>query len=406
MTHLVDAAVKGTIVLLAAGGLARMLRRKSAAAQSLIWVLSFAALAALPALSLMGPRMAALPWLSAPLAQASARFQASAASLAHAPGQWPWALLWAAGACITFFRLVYGIACCRRIALNARPVTDFSGISGAVNLRESGSIAAPLVFGILRPLILLPAEARQWRPERLRSVIGHERAHIERRDCVVFLLAELTCCVYWFHPLVWIANRRLRNEAERACDDRVLLSGAKASDYAEDLLSIARSSRTMRTLPPTAPAMVRRSGLEDRLVAILDAGRERRALSRHQAVAAFVAAALLILPLGCMQSALAQADKKTYHVGDEGVKPPRVLYKTEPAYTQEARDAQIEGTVVLALEVGTDGLAHELRVERGIDPGLDHNAIEAIEQWKFKPAEKDGEPVAVFARIEVNFRLK
>jgi len=151
--------------------------------------------------------------------------------------------------------------------------------------------------------------------------------------------------------------------------------------------------------------MVRSSGLEDRLVAILDSGRDRSAPSRHQATVAFVAAALLILPLGCMQSVFAQGDK-IYHVGDEGVRPPRVLYKTEPGYTKEATDAHIEGTVVLSLKVGADGLAHDLRVKSGIDPGLDQNAIEAIQQWKFTPAEKDGKPVAVFATIEVNFRLK
>ena len=153
--------------------------------------------------------------------------------------------------------------------------------------------------------------------------------------------------------------------------------------------------------------MVRPSGLEDRLVAILDTRRDRRGLSRHAILAASVAAAVLILPLGCMPSAMAQSEKgKTYSVHEDGVKAPRVLYKTEPAYTPEAKDAHIEGTVILSVEIAPDGLAHNLRVQRGIDPGLDRNAIDAIQQWRFKPGEKDGNPVTVRATIEVNFRLK
>lgn len=84
---------------------------------------------------------------------------------------------------------------------------------------------------------------------------------------------------------------------------------------------------------------------------------------------------------------------------------PTVLTRAEPAYTEEARAAKITGTVTLQVTVGVDGTAQEIHVVKGIDPGLDLNAVEAVSKWKFKPGTKDGEPVAVRVNIEMNFRL-
>jgi TonB family protein len=95
---------------------------------------------------------------------------------------------------------------------------------------------------------------------------------------------------------------------------------------------------------------------------------------------------------------------RIYRVGD-GVSAPKVVSKVDPEYTREARDAKIEGTVVVETEIHTDGRAHNTRVVRSLDPGLDHNAIDAISQWEFEPGKKDGEPVAVRATIEVNYKL-
>ena len=100
------------------------------------------------------------------------------------------------------------------------------------------------------------------------------------------------------------------------------------------------------------------------------------------------------------------AQNRTVHrVSEPGVVGPKVLYKIDPAYTQDARAAKINGTVVVDLEVHPDGRAHNLRIQRSIDPGLDHNALDAISNWRFQPAMKDGRPVVVSATIEVNFRL-
>jgi protein TonB len=113
-----------------------------------------------------------------------------------------------------------------------------------------------------------------------------------------------------------------------------------------------------------------------------------------------------LIALGLIQIAVAQSDEKVYRIGEEGVTPPTVLSKTEPVYTDEARDAKIEGTVVLSLEIDMDGLAQNIEVTRSLDGGLDQSAVTAVQQWRFKPGEKNGKPVRVMARIEVNFRSR
>ena len=109
----------------------------------------------------------------------------------------------------------------------------------------------------------------------------------------------------------------------------------------------------------------------------------------------------LTIPLASMQS-----QRKIYSVKDAGVTAPRLVNKTEPDYTQEAKDAKIQGRVMLSAIIDVDGKAHEVKVEEGLDAGLDANAVSAIGAWVFEPAQRNNEPVPVAVKIEVNFRLQ
>ncbi len=88
-----------------------------------------------------------------------------------------------------------------------------------------------------------------------------------------------------------------------------------------------------------------------------------------------------------------------------GVTAPSLLWKKEPEYSEEARKAKHQGTVVLYIEVTPDGKASNMKVVKSLGLGLDEKAMEAVKQWKFQPGKKDGKPVTVAATIEVNFRL-
>ena len=91
--------------------------------------------------------------------------------------------------------------------------------------------------------------------------------------------------------------------------------------------------------------------------------------------------------------------------GGNGISAPQLIFRVEPDYTDAARKARHQGTVVLYAVVDSDGKVRDLRVVRALGLGLDEKALEAVKQWKFRPGMKDGRPVSVAASIEVTFRL-
>jgi len=93
-----------------------------------------------------------------------------------------------------------------------------------------------------------------------------------------------------------------------------------------------------------------------------------------------------------------------YRIGG-GVSQPSIIKKVEPEYSEEARKAKWQGTVKLTVVIDESGHARDVKVEKSLGLGLDQKAIEAVEKWLFKPAMKDGKPVAVYATIEVTFHL-
>ena len=84
---------------------------------------------------------------------------------------------------------------------------------------------------------------------------------------------------------------------------------------------------------------------------------------------------------------------------------PAVVAKCAPRYTEQAKRANLEGTVVLYVEVYVDGRAHNIKIQRGLGSGLDEMAIDAVKQWRFSPGKNDGKPTVDPATIEMNFRL-
>jgi TonB family protein len=87
------------------------------------------------------------------------------------------------------------------------------------------------------------------------------------------------------------------------------------------------------------------------------------------------------------------------------VSAPLAIYKPEPEYSGEARQAKYQGTVVVSLVVGADGEPRQLRVAHSLGMGLDEKALEAVQRWRFEPAMKDGRPVPVAVEVEVTFHL-
>lgn len=357
---LLDIALKATAILLATLALNLGLRRASAATRHLLWSLSLLGLLALPVLTYGLPswRVSILPesfsssknaepmesiaaaqTLKAERESPPARpamdrklaFEEPAAAASHEQfskenepatvatsneafnwGYWV-LIIWLAGVFVSLGRFFFAVAAVWSLSRKADEITDQTwndisldisrqlGLPRRVSLLKSYSIAMPQTWGTLRPAILLPADADDWPCERRYVVLMHELAHVKRKDCLTQTMAQIACAFYWFNPLVWMAARRLRMEREMACDDQVLGTGTRASDYADLLLDTARSLRSGSCSSLTAVAMARRSQLEGRLLAILDPSLNRKGLNRIGASLVVFSLALIILPLASLR---------------------------------------------------------------------------------------------------------
>jgi beta-lactamase regulating signal transducer with metallopeptidase domain len=339
-----DAAVRGTFIILAALGATALMRRTSASARHLVWLAALTALMLLPLARRFVPEWRVLPTMptavvvssadpaprldaptvdaGAPAALSSAPAPAAADPSAPQPFRIPtdWKTLallaWAAGAALFALRLAYGLARVRWMERRATELTDdewvrlTDGLSRRlrlgriVRLLREPAATVPMTWGIFHPVILLPGEADGWDGERRRVVLAHELAHVRRWDALTQWIAHVALVVYWFNPLVWMAVRKLREEREHACDDAVLEIGTAPADYADHLLTIVRS---LGSAPGPAPAhalaMARRSQFEGRLLAILDNAVRRNGVSRAAALATSAAALACLVPLAAMRPA-------------------------------------------------------------------------------------------------------
>lgn len=325
---LIDALLKGSLLLVIAAAVTRLLRHRSAAARHAVWTTALLAQLALPVLS------AELPTWDVPLLpaeQVESRASSSSASpvesrqvpesgtpLFHAlpSTQSLLGLLWLVGGIALLARMVVGMAAVARLARRATEIVDGPWhtltryltatlhIGRPIRLLRSDRLSVPVTWGVRRPTLLLPAEADDWSVERRGLVLVHELAHIKRLDALTQLAAHGALVLFWINPLVWIAMRQMAAERERACDDYVLCCGAIASTYAEELLAIVRSLRRSPgpALAALALALARRSDFEGRMLAILNPHVSRRALDRRATLVLAALALLLVVPLAAVRA--------------------------------------------------------------------------------------------------------
>lgn len=235
-----------------------------------------------------------------------------------------WTLaVWTCGVAALLFRYVVGLLLLWRAGRESRPVdcelqqallrqvAETFTLRRPVVLLESSERTIPMTWGIAGTVVLVPAEARNWPVERQRVVLAHELAHVKRRDCLAQLVTQVAIALYWFNPLVWLARRRLLAESERACDDLVLAQGAKASEYAEHLLTVATGAKVGRLVSAAAIAMARSSDLTRRLPAILDPRCNRRRVTRLGVLLATVVLLAVTIPLAIAQQSTEKAAAET-----------------------------------------------------------------------------------------------
>ena len=341
----ITVSLKGSVLVVVAWIMTRTLRRGSAAMRHAIWTSALAGMLMLPLLAVVVPaiRVGGVPDVRVPRAvvaepraaaaepEAMAIEHATAATTTapairevesidmtaaprfHVPiDAWiPLALI--LGLTILLIRALAGAFQLTIWTKRARAVHDAGwlslvqrlahgmGITRPVTLLRSERACVPMTWGVVYPRVLLPVDADNWTSERRTIVLLHELAHVKRLDAFTQLVAQISVAVFWFNPVVWLAARQMRIEREHACDDCVLDAGARASDYAQDLLQIARSLMTSPAPAAAALAMARRTELEGRLLAILSPRLNRRPTSRKRIVASSFGVLAMALPLAAVR---------------------------------------------------------------------------------------------------------
>lgn len=326
-------AWKTSLLLIATGLIGSLMARQSAARRHFLWTcaLSLSLLMPIAVVSLPSyvhvplPWEAAKPWtrdasahITAPARDAGAAtevrsLRSNELAAAARPTLTVWAgamIVWLVGTLVVMLRNALAhvglIRWVRRAqqdlspawAATLRQVASDAALRRPLRVLESDHTTSPCTFGLVRPVILLPAAGADWPEAQRRFTLLHELAHVRRLDYLATQIASLACAVHWYNPLVWFAAVQARKLQEQACDDVVLNAGGTPSDYAQFLVGIAGGMQRLWPAFPAAIGMVQRSQLHGRVTAILDVSMTRLPLSRL----AFVAA---LAPLACLTFLLA-----------------------------------------------------------------------------------------------------
>ncbi len=439
---LLSALLKSTVLLAGAAVIVLWLRRGPASARHLVWFLGVAAALMVPPLTLVIPAWRvsfpapvllsrpATSWMTGEMGQAEERAQAMQPAVSQAPASaqttvsneparaltkesrlleaWPLLLMavWLTGVAVLLGHLITSMARVRGLQRLTRRVFDgpcvdmVATLSARIGLRRVPHVhiadqpVMPMVWGLFRPVLLLPVAAGRWSQNRLEAVILHELAHVRRRDALTQLLAEITRALYWFNPLVWMAARRLYLEREHACDDMVLYAGTRASDYANELLELVRSLRTTRATAMAAIAMARPSQLKVRVQAVLDEARSRQALSRVFGGVAALITLLLVLPLAALRPLVTEAQAEVPILSLKGAVEPAAPLAQMPAITGLQSPAMRDRLGLMAAP------AQQESCGSSGNRNTSHNADDGIETIRWSRGRCSGS-----ARIEGNVRF-
>ena len=326
-TALLTCTLKAAALLSVAWIAAFIIRRASAAVRHSVWVAAIICVGLLPLLQAIpfdwrdirtAGELSGRPFNAAPhLTNHISSFVVDAIdSLPSHTNVNRWLIaLWFAGVIAMLLRLLASLVTLVQGRRFARPCSNPGLLNEALRCANviglkrpirilvlSTKCGMPSTFGLFRPIILLPGGCTQWTAQRVRIVLLHEMSHILRDDWAVGMFAQICLVMYWFHPLVWMATRRLREESECAADDFVLTAGQDATTYADELLEMIRNSFGSSAVPATAIAMARSNQLERRISAMLNETIDRRRLTWKAMLFTTTAALLALVPLSALQS--------------------------------------------------------------------------------------------------------
>lgn len=350
--------------------------------------------------------------------QASIQFMSNAA-VPSAPDSPPFdatvliAAILALGIVLRLAWLGMGLLRLRSVTRRAEPATALAGLStqlqddiGArAEVMLSDDVEGPATVGVQRAVILLPRRIVDLPHAVQRAVLCHELLHVRRRDWFVTVAEEVWCALLWFHPGVRLIASRACLARETLVDEAVISHTRDRRAYAEALLAFSHPHPQLIG----ATALIGRRQLSQRISLIAqEVSMSRSRLASLLSLTAVMVAAATLSAAAVIPMVSPEAQSQQVYKPGSGVTLPVVVREVKPAYTAEAMQQKIQGSVVLGIVVLADGTVGNITVEHSLDEkyGLDQEAIKAARQWTFKPGTKDGKPVPVSVTLQLTFTLK
>ena len=290
---------------------------------------------------------------------------------------------------------------------------------GRARILSSGRIGGPVVIGFGEPVLLMPAGFLEGcAPDDLLAALAHECAHMARRDFEKNLIYEIASLGLAFHPATRMLKARIAQTREMICDEMAVSRVIDPHRYTQSLLRLAaRMFLTPRVSSTHAIGIFDANILEKRIMRI---STKKPQLSMAVKYGLVVPGALLLISVAAVGSAktlviqtegqaqtgdAAKPYGQVYHVGKD-VTAPVLIYSVDPEFPEAERKSKskFEGTCLIGFVVDESGTPRDVKVIQSLRPDFDAKAVEAVEQYRFKPAMKAGEPVAVTMKVEVNFK--
>jgi D-alanyl-D-alanine endopeptidase (penicillin-binding protein 7) len=266
------------------------------------------------------------------------------------------------------------------------------GIARRVRVRVLRDLASPLAVGWLRPTILLPAAlVTGMPPDLLQALLAHELAHIRRMDYLVNLVQTVIESLFFYHPAVWWLGKRVRAERELVADD---LAASVLGEPRRLALALSELERIQFSHHHLAPA----ANGGDLMVRI-------KRLVKPEQQAVNWKAALPVLGIAALCLSLNTQARTETPASTKAVLDFRSCAK--PQYPKSSLDKKETGTVLMGFQVNADGKVDDGRVVKSSGSReLDRAALDALLKCSFRPATKDGQPVATDTKVQYVWTLK
>lgn len=321
-----------------------------------------------------------------------------------------------------------------RTIRRAEPVSDPALAPSNIRLYQSREILFPVSLGLWQQRMILPGDWRSWPDLLKRSVIAHERAHLERHDSWMQLFQIGIQALYFFHPLVWLLNRKITEYREMACDDAAIRHcEVSPRDYVTHLFNLIEGwFHTDRRYTPASTFLRGYNQMVSRMNYQLAENPMKQANKRMMVITLSALCILFIVfsayrprPVSA-STALHTALHETTPAAADDQKPvqfdkePSILKQVQPVYPEAARKAGAMAKVGVELLINREGKVTEAKVLKvtpivaegqqaeeisGFEKEFSESTLAAVRSWVFKPAEKEGKVVEARVATMVMFKL-